>query len=251
MTTLLIPGVRPYHVDEKSGIVLYCGDCRELLPRIPKGTADLVLTDPPWGVDNCNENQTSGRGNRPYDRGTAARDFPPCAGDDSPFDPAPLLETKNLILWGANHYADRLPASSFWLVWDRKVGKAADCDATDCELAWTRGTSYRTVRKFSHMWVGFQRDSEVGQRHWHPMQKPAALMRWSLGWFPDCGVVFDPYCGSGTTLVAAKLEGRRAIGIEINPDYCAIARERLIKCPMGFTQRAKKQKPEKPRGFVS
>ena len=61
----------------------------------------------------------------------------------------------------------------------------------------------------------------------HPTQKPLALMRWCLSFVPDATTILDPFMGSGTTLVAAKLEGRRAIGIEISEKYCEIAAERL------------------------
>jgi DNA modification methylase len=61
----------------------------------------------------------------------------------------------------------------------------------------------------------------------HPTQKPLPLMRWCLGLVSDAETVLDPFAGSGTTLVAAKLEGRQAIGIEISEKYCEIAVERL------------------------
>ena len=216
--------MKPYY--EKDGIVIYHGDCREVLPGL---NADLCLTDPPWGVGNNNANHSRKRGCSKYDPGQPARDWSPCFGDDKPFDPSPLLRFTNMVLWGANHYADRLPASSFWLCWDRKCEKAADSDTTDCELAWVRGTKYRTTRMFRHMWAGFQRDSQSGENHLHPMEKPVALMRWCLSWFPDAATVIDPFTGSGPVLVAAKLEGRKAIGIELEERYCEIAANRLAQ----------------------
>ena len=62
----------------------------------------------------------------------------------------------------------------------------------------------------------------------HPTQKPVALMKWCLRlrWTPS-GTILDPYMGSGTTLVAAQQLGRRAVGIEINEQYCSIAVKRL------------------------
>lgn len=215
---------KPYY--DQDGITIYHGDCREILPLIE---ADLLLADPPWGVKNNNANHARGRGNRPYDAATAARDFAPVHGDDQPFNPALLLRFKNVILWGANHYASELPSSSFWLCWDRKCAKAADSDITDCELAWVRGKKYRTTRMFRHMWAGFQRDSQVGEKHKHPMEKPVALMSWCLSWFPDAKTVVDPYMGSGPVLEAAKRDRRKAIGIEIEEKYCEIAAKRLAQ----------------------
>lgn len=206
-------------------IRLYCADCLSILPTLEG--VDAVVTDPPWGVNNNNANHSRGRGNRPYDPATNAKDFAPVVGDDRPFDPSPFLDIRNCILWGANHFADRLPSSSFWLAWDRKAGKAADSDITDCELAWTRGTTYRTVRMFRHMWAGFQRDSQAGEEHLHPMEKPIALMQWSLGWLPNATTILDPFMGSGTTGVACIRTGRKFIGIEKEPRYFEIAVKRI------------------------
>ncbi len=61
----------------------------------------------------------------------------------------------------------------------------------------------------------------------HPTQKPCALMRWCIGFFPDAQTVLDPFMGSGTTLRAAKDLGRKAIGIEISEEYCEIASKRM------------------------
>jgi site-specific DNA-methyltransferase (adenine-specific) len=215
---------KPYF--EKQGITIYHGDCRDVLHLID---ADLCLTDPPWGVSNNNANQKRKRGYSAYDPNQPSKDWKPCFGDDRPFDPTPLLRFKNVVMWGANHFADKLPASSFWFCWDRKCEKAADSDTTDCELAWVRGKKYRTTRMFRHMWAGFQRDSQVGQKHKHPMEKPVALMSWCLSWFPDAAVVVDPYMGSGPVLEAALLNGRKAIGFEIEEEYCEVAAKRLAQ----------------------
>jgi site-specific DNA-methyltransferase (adenine-specific)/modification methylase len=207
-------------------IVLVHADCLEVLPELEAGSVDAVVTDPPWGVANNNANRSRGRGHSPYAPNTDAKDFPPCAGDDSPFDPTPWLIFRNIVMWGANHFADKLPASPFWLVWDRKAGKAADSDTTDCELAWTRGTHYRTVRQFSHMWAGFQRDSEAGNIHLHPMQKPVELMRWSIDWMPKSDIVCDPYAGCCPTAIACIRTDRRCICIEKEEKYWQIGIDR-------------------------
>jgi site-specific DNA-methyltransferase (adenine-specific) len=79
------------------------------------------------------------------------------------------------------------------------------------------------------MWNGYWRDSER-KTAFHPTQKPVALMQWCLGikGVPK-GIVCDPYMGAGPTLVAAKSEGRKAIGIEIEEKYCEIAATRLAQ----------------------
>lgn len=202
------------------------GDCHDALWDIAT-TAPLLLTDPPWGVAVRTDNAARSRGERPYDPGCRAVDFAPVHGDDRPFDPEPFLSFKEAVLWGANHYSSRLPTSHCWFAWDRKTTRGADSDITDCELAWVRGLPYKTTRLFRHMWAGFQRDSEVGERVLHPTQKPVALFAWCLSFFPDAEVVLDPFCGSGSTGVAAIRAGRRFIGIEREPAYADLTRQRL------------------------
>jgi DNA modification methylase len=87
------------------------------------------------------------------------------------------------------------------------------------ELAWT--TFDKPVRTFRGQ-VGVHTTG-------HPTEKPLPLMRWCLTLCPDAQTILDPFAGSGTTLVAAKLEGRKAIGIEINERYCEIAASRLAQ----------------------
>ena len=99
-------------------------------------------------------------------------------------------------------------------------------DQADCELAWTNFV--KGVRIFRHRWNGFIKDSERGEGY-HPAGKPVELMRWilKLRWTPICGIIVDPFVGSGTTLVAAKSLGRKAIGIEVEENCCNIAIKRL------------------------
>jgi len=113
------------------------------------------------------------------------------------------------------------------LLWDKQTGANLRGDG---ELAWT---SFRTgtLRIFRHQWCGAFKDSERGEINLHPTQKPIALMTWCLSFFPETRIILDPFLGSGTTAVACKQLNRRFIGIEINPDYCKIARERLMGVP--------------------
>jgi site-specific DNA-methyltransferase (adenine-specific) len=217
-------------------VTIYLADCREVLGSLE---ADALISDPPYGVDLNTKNASRGRGFRPYDGKARAVDFERVIGDAEPFDPAPFLRFDCIILWGANHYAERLPTSHCWLSWDKKWGKAAASDLGDGELAWTKGLTYKTIRIFRHMWAGFQRDSEVGERHVHPTQKPVELMSWCIGFFPDARTILDPFMGSGTTGVAAVQDGRSFVGVEIEPSYFDVACRRIEKAlatPRLFTE---------------
>jgi site-specific DNA-methyltransferase (adenine-specific)/modification methylase len=207
----------PYYQD--TAVTIYHGDCREILPHLPP--VDLVLTDPPYG--QAYNPAGGGRGWSRKSFGSAD-----CVvGDSEPFDPRPLLDLDaRLILWGANHYAERLPSSPTWLVWDKRDGRMSDSFA-DCELAWSNlGGPARLIR---HLWCGAFKASERGAVRLHPTQKPLRVMSWTLGLAGEWLVVLDPFMGSGTTLRAAKDLGRKAIGIEICEAYCEIAAKRMAQ----------------------
>ena len=205
----------PYYSD--ASVTLYHGDCREIAPGL--GFTGLVLTDPPYGIAHPTDYQSRGRA-----AATMCNDYPLVHGDAEPFDPRWLLTLgRARILWGGNHFADKLPASGGWLVWDKE--RPDDLDQATCELAWT--DCVKGVRRFRYLWNGMiQRGDET---LCHPTQKPEALLAWALGlrWTRDFADVLDPYVGSGSTLLAAKASGRRAIGIEIEERYCEIAAKRL------------------------
>jgi len=210
---------RPYY--QRDGITIYHGDCREIVPELPE--ADLLLADPPYGIGFVKG--VGGRVESPQGY-RMKRNTCKVYGDDEPFDPEPWLNYKNVILWGANHYASRLPHGR-WIAWN-KLGNAEPWDSfSDVEFAWQSGRGKDRI--FSMAWKGLCQGLPAGKkekRH-HPTQKPVKLMRWCLSLVPDADTVLDPYMGSGSTLVACKLDGRKAIGIEIEERYCEIAAKRL------------------------
>lgn len=207
--------MKPYY--ESGGITIYHGDCSEIAEMLTFN--GLVLTDPPYGIDN--HYHGGGRGRRHDPAAPTTR----IAGDRGPFDPGWMLSVGSArIIWGANYFAPPLPPKSGWLVWDKERPDALS--QSTCELAWT--DCVKGVRRFRHLWDGFRRASENDAPLRHPTQKPVALMRWCLG-LPGVpvGAVLDPYVGVGGVLLAARELGRPAIGIEIEERYCEIAARRL------------------------
>lgn len=202
---------------EDSAVTIYHGDCREILPTLPK--VDLVVTDPPYGINHPCNFKTRGRGML-----AECRDYPDVYGDNKTFDPAVWISDP-CILWGANHFSSRLPDSSGWLVWDKE--RPEDLDQATCELAWSNVV--RGVRRFRYLWHGMIRAGHDVLEH--PTQKPVALMVWclQLRWTKNFQTILDPFMGSGTTLRAAKDLGRKAIGIEIEERYCEIAAKRMAQ----------------------
>jgi len=198
---------------------------------------DLVLTDPPYGIKSNIKGTKSNRGLREC-KGLSVlpKDWQDCFGDSDPFEPSHLLDFPEVILWGGNHYASRLPDRACWIVWDKRCAMPSDNNA-DCEIAWSSFSS--PARVFRHYWRGWIRSGEeniaVSGDKLHPFQKPLALMRFCLSLSKTTGTVLDPYCGSGTTLRAAKDLGRKAIGIEIEERYCEIAAKRMSQEVLQFT----------------
>ena len=203
---------KPYYQDD--AVTLYNADCRELLPLL--GKFDLLLTDPPYGIGyGGKENSVGGTpGRARHGWKTWSTTW-----DESPIDKQTLgicvSISDHSIVWGGNYF--ELPPSMGWLVWDKKQ---RDFSLADAELAWT--SKRAAIRIFDYSRAEAMREGRM-----HPTQKPLALMRWCLSFAPDAGTVLDPFTGSGTTLVAAKLEGRKAVGIEISERYCEIAAKRL------------------------
>lgn len=210
----------PYY--DRDGIVIYHADCMDILPHLQK--VDLVLTDPPYGIKAA--------GGTGGDNAAQARTYED-RWDDQPVPAHILLAAMNAGKWcavfGGNYY--QMPPSSCWLVWDKgwsggtRTGKFADA-----ELVWTNfGTAVRLIR---HNWNGMWQE-HMGQHkehRFHPTQKPVPVMKWCIQRAPQpVASVLDPFMGSGTTLVAARDMGCKAIGIEIEERYCEIAVKRLAQ----------------------
>jgi len=198
-------------------------DCYTLLDGWPSDAA--LVSDPPYGIGYVSRHN-QGRGDCDLIRKDG--NFAPIHGDDSPFDPIPFLRFKAVCLWGAQHYASRLPDRRAWLVWDKLAGKTP-CDQSDAELAWTSGNG--PVRIFTHLWRGIMRAGEENVTNGgklHPNQKPVALLAWTLA---TCGIrdglVIDPFMGSGSLGVACHRAGLRYLGVEIDPEHYATAKARL------------------------
>ncbi len=217
--------MKPYY--EHAGITIYHGDCREILPQL--GRFDACVTDPPYGMslntDYSGMNGWSGKG----------KNHELVVGDAEPFDPTHLLtlECYPLVIFGAQYFASKLFDNGGWIVWDKRGdGAPSGICFGDCELAWTN--KGQAVRRYSKMWHGVSRWTE--EASFHPTQKPVDLMHWILAKFCEADdVVVDPYMGSAPVLIAAKLSGHPAVGIEIEEKYCEIAAKRLSQEVFKFT----------------
>lgn len=213
------------HIETTEHCTLYCGDCLDVLPTL--GRVDAVVTDPPYGI--AYKKGAGGKDGAYNNRNQAKRNTEEINGDDRPFDPSPILSVcENVLLWGADHFSQRLPHGRF-LAWNKLGDKEPWDSFSDVEFAWhsQRGAS----RIFSYVWKGLCQGAgeDKGDTRDHPTQKPVCLMRWCLdqvGSTPG-DLILDPYMGSGTTGVACIRTGRRFIGVENDPKHFATAVRRI------------------------
>ncbi len=213
-------------VEQIGRATLYLDDCRDILPTLTG--VDALISDPPYGIAigfGAGGGGIRSSSGKRYAKAFTGKNL--VAGDAEPFDPAHLLEVAPItVLWGGNHFADKLPPSSCWLAWDKRCGTTRN-DFADCELAWT--SLKRPARLINHLWNGMLKDSERGDPRVHPTQKPVKVMDWSIkeARVPEGGTIVDPYLGSGSTGVAAVQAGYTFIGIELDPEHFATACRRI------------------------
>lgn len=207
--------MEPYY--SHAGITIYHGDCREILPTLPK--CDLLLTDPPYGLqENAHRVASRTKLAATTDYGDFTWDQEPAHND---LIQASIVAATSAIIWGGNYF--NVPPSRGWLVWDKQNGNNNFADA---ELAWTNLET--SVRIFRFLWAGMLRAGEWANKpRVHPAQKPVELMHWCLTFAPESKSILDPFMGSGTVLAAAKNTGRTAVGIDREERYCEIAAKRL------------------------
>jgi DNA modification methylase len=197
------------------------GDCRDILPTLPDKSVDAVVTDPPYGKQWA-------RGDNAIGSNPTIAVRPATLGWDSERPSRDCFnEIRRVshmqIIWGGNYFADYLGPTNCMIAWD-KTGGLAPTVMADFELAWC--SLNKVARIFRLMNRGFVR--ECDDERLHPTQKPEELMRWCIELYTKLGqTILDPFCGSGTTGVAAVQLGRRFIGVEIDPGYAKIATERI------------------------
>ena len=189
-------------------------DNMELMARYPDNYFDLAIVDPPYGIGE------DGLKNHSRGKATKATKYTPKNWDKEPPQQEYFEElfrvSKNQIIFGANHFIERINKnSSCWIVWN----KLNTGDFADCELAWT---SFNTaVRKFDFMWNGMlQGDMKNKENRIHPTQKPVRLYDWILkNYAKEHQIILDTHLGSGSSRIAANKAGVFFIGCEIDKEY--------------------------------
>jgi|SRR5687768_12757338 len=242
--------MRPYYED--GGITIYHGDCRVILPQLPAASVDMIWTDPPYGHANLDGDLASVRVGVKGGRQAVAL----AISNDRPEDWRPLmmgfLEQAERVLkpdccccccccTGGGGPTPAFARLALWIderlsffyavVWD-KSGRG-------------NGLGWRYRRNYEFVMVAHRKGGKLAwaddaravpniirtmpvPNDLHPTSKPVDLPGQFIAWHTHLGdLILDPFMGAGTTLVAAKNQQRRAIGIEIEERYCEIAARRL------------------------
>lgn len=195
-----------YYAD--NDVFLHHGDCREIQDWL---IGDVLVTDPPYGmayVSGWKPNEIKG------DNTLRARD-----------DALALWGDRPAIVFGTWRVA-RPAATRALLVWDKGEWPGMG----DLSLPW--GPSHEEVYVLGDGFTGTREGTVIrtnripANRVDHPTPKPVSLMERLIQKCPP-GVIADPFAGSGATLLAARAQGRRAIGVEIEERYCEVIASRL------------------------
>lgn len=200
----------------------YNMDCIKGMAEFPDNYFNLAVVDPPYGINQG--------GNTNHTRSVIATSkdyhvFDDKQAPDGKYFSELRRVSKNQIIFGANHFIDKIPIpSSCWIVWDKENGEN---DFADCELAWT--SFNKAVRKFAFRWQGMlQGDMKNKERRIHPTQKPVALYKWILKNYADDGdLILDTHVGSASSLIACEDMGFKYVGFEIDETYYRESKERL------------------------
>ena len=204
-------------------------DCLEYMRTLPDKAFELAIADPPYGI-GCDGKYWGGDNAKAGDY--VQKEWDKKAPDQEWFDELRRV-SKNQIIWGANHFINRIPInSSCWVIWDKDNGKTI---YADCELAWTSFTSI--ARLFKFRWQGMLQGNMANkEERIHPTQKPVALYAWLLNNYAKPGDrIFDPMMGSQSSRIAAYKMGFDYVGCELDKEYFAKGCERFDRECHGIT----------------
>ena len=212
---------------------LMCGDSTSIdnLDKLLKqNNVDLVLTDPPYGVDIVKGKKVGG--DSPVTFGgqiggsvkAKCNTYMPIKGDDTTdtarefYNACISKGINNYILFGGNYFTDFLTPKACWVVWDKENG---DNKFADVELAWT--SFDKGAKLYKWLWNGMSRKGDrktEGKTRVHPTQKPVGLIAEILKDFSkENDNIFDGFGGSGSTLMACEQTNRTCYMIEYEPHY--------------------------------
>ena len=185
--------------------------------------ADWCITDPPYGLGIEKMSFTRG-GDKIYNSKAKRNDYSLMSNWDSVRIGGGIINlmrecSENQIIFGGNYYADILPPTKSWVVWNKRSYVSNDRnDFADCELAWC---SKGVARVFNYMYNGMlQDDMRNKDERFHPTQKPTQLWCMLLNYYTkENDLILDPFAGSQSLRIACHKLQRQYIGFEIDKEY--------------------------------
>jgi hypothetical protein len=209
---------------------LLCGDSTDSdqVAKLMNGEkADMVFTDPPYGIKVVKSEMVGA------DFGVAKKGkYSEVIADDTTdtarefYDTCVSLGMDRFIIWGGNYFTDFLPFSDGWLIWNKRAGTDIRNTFADGEMAWC---SFHTpIRIYDQLWNGMIRAGEKEKRV-HPTQKPIKMLSEVIQDHVKGDLLFDGFLGSGSTMVAAHQLKRKCFGMELDPKYCQVIVDRMLK----------------------
>jgi DNA modification methylase len=219
---------------------LLCGDstCSDTVAKLMNGSkADMVYTDPPYGMhlDVSNSNNLGGKDGWK----NKAKNYTSVIGDGDDFKEelintifACFNDVKEMFIWGADYFAELLPNKNdgSWLVWDKRFGvEEMKLTFSEFELCWSKERHLREMVRIT--WSGILgTEQEFDHKRHHPTQKPTKLSRWFIEKYSsENNLIADIYLGSGSTMLSCHQTKRKCYGMELDPKYCQVILERMIK----------------------
>lgn len=204
-------------------------DSLTVLKQLPDKCIDLILTDPPYGINVSKSVYNVEAGQKRSHNAKAVAGTYKHADWDSAIPAKEYFDemervAKHRIIFGGNYFTEYLKPSSGWIFWDKNNGSN---DFGDGELAWTDFN--KAIRKYQYTWNGMlQQDMKNKEVRIHPTQKPVGLLMQILRDYSDSGwLVMDPFSGSGSTAIACERWGLSFICVERDIDYYKASVERL------------------------
>jgi len=215
---------------------LLCGDSTDSdqVAKLMNGVkADMVFTDPPYGM-NLDTNYAD-----IYKNSIAnVKNQDKIIGDDKEFnflDFYALFEyVKEQFWWGADYYQNQLPSNGGIFVWDKVCESMEGRIGNEFELCWSK---QRHKKEIIHIkWAGFLGLQKEDGKRQHPTQKPIRLCESFISRFSkESNLLIDPFLGSGSTMVAAHQLKRKCYGMELDPKYCQVIVDRMMKLDESLT----------------
>jgi len=226
--------------------ILYCGDCLEILREFPKESIDLILTDPPYGISK-EHNFDSMKDRKNKRTGTFFGDWDVFNIKNWEIIVNPTKKSSSIISFMSfeqyKNFTETIEKCNFEikdrLIWEKTNPFPKNRDrryVINIELiVWAvkkkaKWIFNRQNPKYETCVLRFSSESGAKFKRYHPTQKPLKLIKYLLKIHSnENNLVLDPFLGSGTTAVACEKLNRRWIGIEINPEYCEIAKKRILE----------------------